>query len=288
MISSSYIALGSLAVAKSILGVPVSDPSDPAVVSTSVLESAANSSAVFATVSTSTATSVPNASSGATFTSTPADPNVSKLNGMSTSQLAMYVGIGLAAIVAIIAGWFFWKRYKAKKDNTPGDDSEDDDEEEVKRPKLKRSKGKDSDDDYEEKGFKSREREVASRKHTDEHEYSPQVRQAPGALIPHGERYSVYVADPSARYNEPLVPGEPGYEAALRHNRAMDVYPVDPAFDRAPRNAPAPPQSDQRVTYRKDTGGDSTDYDSSDDSESETEEERKRKIRRDAKKTSRK
>jgi hypothetical protein len=167
--------------------------------------------------------------------------------------------LGLAVFVAIGAGWFFFQKYQKKKN---GDGDEDDDDDSGTSKKKKTSDFDDSDDSDDDES--DDEKPVRSKKE----KYT--------APLP-SYRPSANLAGAGAHGNR--------YENDLRHNNAMDVYPVDPSATpaRPSRTASSSQHPREKSVQRSRPRIEGYD-DSSDDSDDETEEEKKRRQRRDAKK----
>lgn len=174
---------------------------------------------------------------------------------------------GLAVFVAIGAGWFFFQKYQKKKNGDANDDEDDDSSNGNKRKPSDFDDSDDSDDDEseDEKPVRSKKEKVT-------------------APLPSAKLYPQPTYHPSANLAGAGAHGS-RYENDLRHNNAMDVYPVDPSATPAKplRTASSSQHPRDKSVQRSRPHIEGYD-DSSDDSGEETEEEKKRRQRRDAKK----
>ncbi|KAI5448839.1 hypothetical protein NCC49_006324 [Naganishia albida] len=222
------------------------------------------------------------AASGSSSVPEATDPNVSQLNGMSTEQLAMYVGIGLATLVALgVAYYFFnrWQKKKKKGGNSATDGS-----------RKKRSKY-DSDDDTSDEDDSDSDSDDDDKPRAQApsrpRDAPPLTTTAPYPPQPPYDHQTFYPPHPANNMAGAGAHG--GYERTTRHANTMDVYPVDPSLGPArppvaspPARAPRQKPVQRSLTPRDD------DSDSDDESDSETEDERRRRVKREARKKAKK
>lgn len=161
--------------------------------------------------------------------------------------------------MALGAGWFFFQKYQ-KKNKGDTDDSDSG------KDKTDFDESDDSDDDSDD------EKPIKSRKE----KYTAPLSSAKLYPQPSYDA-SLNMAGAGAHGN--------GYENAIRHNNALDVYPLDSTHQvtRPPRTSASAQHSRQKPLQRGSLPDHDSD-DSSDDSDVETEEERRRRKRREAKK----
>ena len=179
-----------------------------------------------------------------------AHPNLAREMNLFTSGLAVFIALG--------AGWFFFQKYQKKKKGQSDDDNCDGDKSDLED-------SEDSDEDSED------EKPVRTRK------------ERCSASLPSRKTYS----QPS--YEQPKNMAGTGahgnkYENALRHNTALDIYPMEPTLSnvKSPPTVATKRNSKEKPTKRASPLDVDSD-DTSDDSDEETEEEKRRRKRRAAK-----